>query len=198
MNIAARSVMLLIIMFLRTAGYPASSGTSSVPVTSEAIALITQISGEVRIKPATADRAEKIDSTTLLYENDEVDVEDGGALLLQVNAIAERLKQNDKRIIKSVSPPPPKRAFTREQMISYKQRYQHSEENKKRRSPRSRRRKHLTTLTLRFGVLLDPLALLAWTPVKDARNYFVRLFDNRGNLIRSTTTSDSQVTFETS
>ena len=187
------TMLLLIFMVLgRTDFSPVSKLEPVAAPEPEPVAVVTQITGVVILKPASAHKGRQIDSTTLLYENDEVSIGKAGeALLLQVNAPAQRLIENDKRTIKPLSPPPPRGAFTRGQMSRYKQRYAGASNNIRRKPPRSKRKKKLlTVLTLRSGLLLNPKPLLAWTRVTGVHNYLVRLLDNDNNVIWSQTTKE--------
>ncbi len=187
------TILLLVCMLLGTPDVaPATKIEAVAPVEPEPLAVVTHISGVVMLKPASADKAMQINSTVFLFENDEVSTGQAGeATLLQVNATAQRLTGNNRRIIKPLSPPPPRGAFTREQMSRFKQRYRGAVSNIPREPPRHKRKKKLLTLlTLRAGLLLDPRPILAWTPVRGVQTYFVRLLNNDNKVIWSQNTSE--------
>ncbi len=196
MKMTASKIALLIFTLLRTSDFTAGTKSETVNLPAEPIAVVTDISGVVKLKPAHENKTKTIDSTMLLYEDDEVVMgKNGGAALFQVNLVAERLKESDKRTIKPASPPPPKGAFTREQMIQYKQLVGRASRNAKVKSPATKGHK-FTALSLRFGLLLDPRPILAWTPVRGARTYVIKLYNNLNDVIWSKTTPDSWVTYD--
>jgi len=161
----------------------------------EPIALVTHISGVVTIKSAGEGKAKPTGSTTFLYENDELSVDGSSyALLLQVNALSQQLTGKNKTTIKPLSPPPAKGAMTQEQFNWYKRQFAQALENRKVQPPKGKRRKKpITALTLRYGILVDPRPVLAWTRVSGVESYMIRLFDKDDKIIWSQNMADQQV-----
>jgi hypothetical protein len=190
------TILLLCIALLGTHDFSATTKTSpaNTPAAPEPIALVTQISGVVKIKSG-AGKSKSTDLTTFLYEDDELSVDDSSyALLLQVNAFSQQLTGKKKRTIKPLSPPPPQGAMTQEQFNWYKRQYAKALENREVKPPQAKRKKkRITALTLRFGIMVDPRPVLAWTRVSGVQNYLVRLFDKDDKVIWSQNMTDQQV-----
>lgn len=191
------TIPLLCVALLATSDFSATTktNTANAPVAPEPIALVTSINGVVSIRYGGAGKPEQTGSTTFLYDNDELIVDDSSyALLLQVNAFSQQLAGKNKKTIKPLSPPPPKGGMTQEQFNWYKRWFAKALENRKVKAPRpKRKRKLITALTLRFGVLVDPRPVLAWTRVGGVQNYLVRLFDKDDKVIWSKNMADQQV-----
>src|ERR1041384_2964969 len=86
------TIALLLIALLATPDFSAKikSAPANPPAALEPIALVTHINGVVMIKAADTGRAKPIGSTTFLYENDELLVDDSSyALLLQENDLLQ-------------------------------------------------------------------------------------------------------------
>jgi len=191
------TILLLLIALLATPDFSATikSNPVNTPAAPEPIALVTHINGVVMVKTTGAGKAKPTGYTTFLYENDELSVDDSSyALLLQVNALPQELNGKNKKTITPLSPPPPKGAMTQEQFNWYKRQYAKALENRKVKPPRGKRKKkRITALTLRFGILVDPRPVLAWTRVSGVQNYLVSLFDKDDKVIWSQNMADQQV-----